>query len=63
MILRGSALLLTEAVIKFNRLIKYQAINTGDRFIYGGDQEMSTSKNRFMEADTLRQPPPKMAYF
>jgi len=31
-ILRDSALLLTEAVTKFNRLLKYSAINGGGRF-------------------------------
>jgi hypothetical protein len=66
MILRDSALLLTEAVTKFNRLVKYLAINGGGCFylrrrsgnarlqklIYGGGHLKTTvSKNNvFLEA-------------
>jgi hypothetical protein len=60
-ILQEGALLLIKAVKKSNRLGK--AGRLMEAVIYEGGQEMHASKNGFIEAVTLRQPPPKMAYF
>jgi hypothetical protein len=44
MILRGSALLLNEAVAKFNCLVKSPSINRGRRFIYQGTKNVCLAK-------------------
>jgi len=53
MILRDTAQTLTEAVTKFNRLVKCPTINGGGRLIYRGTQKMTASQTRFTEADVL----------
>jgi hypothetical protein len=68
MILRGGALLLTEAVTKFNSLVKCLGIFGDDVFIYGGGHDCPPrkinlrrwSKNKCLLKLIYGGPPPKM---
>jgi hypothetical protein len=53
MILRGSVFLLTEAVAKSNRLVKYLEIFRGGRFYLRRRSQLTGTQNSFMEEGIL----------